>query len=236
MHNSYVVSPTGFSKMKDCWIAISGVALSSQNFQVTHVSRLTLVLSTTLNIFTKFFTYTSQTNRVSTLALEESKCHKTEVFYPNWLSWVLFQEVFDIVLERTRAHNMVNHWSVTTHQKHSTIITGKLFWTSVIVYLSKSHAVTCELWRYYVLSRFAHGTSGHSRKCDTERAPTNQPASKLRCKAAKTMAKTNKMLVVFKSSELTHTHPTTRTPTMSTGSGAIQLWSSQQKLFRRMNT
>jgi hypothetical protein len=72
--------------MKDCWIAISGVALSSQNFQVTHVSRLTLVLSTTLNIFTKFFTYTSQTNRVSTLALEESKCHKTEVFYPNWLS------------------------------------------------------------------------------------------------------------------------------------------------------
>lgn len=45
--------------MKDCWIAISGVALSSQNFQVTHVNRLTLALSTTLNIFTKLFTYTS---------------------------------------------------------------------------------------------------------------------------------------------------------------------------------
>lgn len=72
--------------MKDCWIAISGVALSSQNFQVTHVSRLTLALSTALNIFTKIFTYASQINRVSTLALEESKYHKREVFYPNWLS------------------------------------------------------------------------------------------------------------------------------------------------------
>lgn len=75
--------------MKDCWIAISGVALSSQNL-VTHVNRLTLALSTTLNIFTKFFTYTSQINRVSTLALEESRYHKTEVFYSNWLSLVLF--------------------------------------------------------------------------------------------------------------------------------------------------
>lgn len=72
--------------MKDCWVAISGVALSSQNFQVTHVNCLTLALSTTLNIFTKLFTYTSQINRVSTLALEKSKHHKTEVFYPNWLS------------------------------------------------------------------------------------------------------------------------------------------------------